>query len=347
MSQSLQHKRLLTVRRGRCRLVFLLLAAAFCALLVCSVNSGSVPIPLGELARILFLREGTQMQMNIVWLIRLPRILLSAVLGGALALSGFLLQTFFRNPIASPFVLGISAGAKMVVAMAMVWAGAYLGRLSSFMLIMAAFLGSLLATGLILLLSRRIGQLSVLLIAGVMIGYICSAATDFIVTFAGDAEIVNLRSWSLGSFSNANWEGFQAAAIMVSLAFALVFLLSKPLGAFQMGENHAKSVGVNIKGMRAAIILLSCMLSACVTAFAGPISFVGIAVPFLIKEAMGTSKPLVVIPALFLGGAVFCMLADLVARTAFSPTELSVSTITAAFGGPVVIFMMLKGRARP
>jgi iron complex transport system permease protein len=333
-------------RRARYQLAFLLMAVAFCAILVLNVNSGSTHISLREIARIIFLRAGDETQVSIVWKIRLPRILLSAVLGGALALSGFLLQTFFRNPIAGPFVLGISSGAKMTVAITMIYASAWFGRLSSFALIGAAFAGSLLATGFILLLSRRIGQMSVLLIAGIMIGYICSAATDFLVAFADDADIANLHGWSLGSFSGANWDGVAIAFEVVLTAFALVFLLSKPLGAFQMGEKYARSVGVDIARMRTAIILLSCVLSACVTAFAGPISFVGIAVPFLIKKGLNTAKPIVVIPALFLGGADFCMLSDLIARTAFAPTELSVSTVTAAFGAPVVLFMMLRNRGR-
>ena len=333
-------------RRARYQLAFLLMAIAFCVILFINVNSGSTHISLKDIARILFLREGNETQLSIVWKIRLPRILLSAVLGGALALSGFLLQTFFRNPIAGPFVLGISSGAKMTVAITMIYASVWLGRLSSFALIGAAFVGSLLATGFILLISRRIGQMSVLLIAGIMIGYICSAATDFLIAFADDSDIVNLHSWSLGSFSGANWDAVGIAFAVVFAAFILVFFLSKPLDAFQMGEKYARSVGVDMGRMRTAIILLSCVLSACVTAFAGPISFVGIAVPYLIKKSLNTAKPLVVIPALFLGGADFCMLSDLIARTAFAPTELSVSTVTAAFGAPVVIFMMLKNREK-
>lgn len=333
-------------RRARLLLAFFLMAAAFCVILITSINSGSVHIPLKDLARVLFLRAGDEMQLSIVWKIRLPRILLSAVLGGALALSGFLLQTFFRNPIAGPFVLGIASGAKLTVAATMILLGASLGRLTSFALIGAAFVGSLIATGFILLVSLRIGRMSVLLIAGIMIGYICSAATDFIIAFASDSEVANLHGWSLGSFSGANWDGVKAASIAVGVTFLLVFLLSKPLGAFQMGEGYARSVGVDIRRMRVTIILLSCALSACVTAFAGPISFVGIAVPYLTKRILNTARPLIVIPALILTGANFCMLADLIARTAFAPTELSASSVTAAFGAPVVIFMMLKSRGR-
>ena len=280
--------------------------------------------------------------MSIIWKIRLPRILMAALLGGALSLSGFLLQTFFANPIAGPFVLGISSGAKMVVALTMIYFLDHFNRVSSWTLIVAAFIGSLLSVGFILLLSRRLKHMAVLLVAGIMIGYICSAVTDFIITFAEDSDIVNLHGWSLGSFSGMSWDGVVTAVIIVGITSALVFLLSKPIGAYQLGEAYAQSMGVNIKLFRVALIVLSSVLSACVTAFAGPISFLGIAAPHLVKRSLNTSRPLVVIPATFLGGAVFCMACDLIARTVFAPTELNISTVTSIFGAPVVIGMMLR-----
>ena len=329
-------------RRARYSLVFLVLAIAFCAIIVLNINVGSVPIPMSEIARILFKRSGDPTQLSIIWKIRLPRILMAALLGGALSLSGFLLQTFFANPIAGPFVLGISSGAKMVVALTMIYFLDHFNRVSSWTLIVAAFIGSLLSVGFILLLSRRLKHMAVLLVAGIMIGYICSAVTDFIITFAEDSDIVNLHGWSLGSFSGMSWDGVVTAVIIVGITSALVFLLSKPIGAYQLGEAYAQSMGVNIKLFRVALIVLSSILSACVTAFAGPISFLGIAAPHLVKRSLNTSRPLVVIPATFLGGAVFCMACDLIARTVFAPTELNISTVTSIFGAPVVIGMMLR-----
>ena len=137
-------------------------------------------------------------------------------------------------------------------------------------------------------------------------------------------------------------EKYTFAKIIIIPAFILVFFMSKPIGAFQLGEHYAQSMGVNVKRFRVLLILLSSILSATVTAFAGPISFVGIAVPFLIKRMMSTSKPLVVVPATFLGGAVFCMICDLLARTLFAPTELNISTVTSVFGAPIVIFMLVR-----
>lgn len=331
-------------RRTRYAAVFAILAAALIVIAVININAGSIDVSPQDILKIIFFGDGDVKQYNVIWKIRLPRLAMSAILGGALAASGFLLQTFFENPIAGPYVLGISSGAKLVVAITMLFYLSRASSVSSWMLIVSAFVGSLISTGFILLCSRRLKRMSTLLIAGIMIGYICSAITDFLITFADDSDIVNLRNWSQGSFSGMSWENVQVAAVVIITAMILTFLLSKPTAAYRLGESYAMSVGVNIRLFRTALILLSSILSATVTAFAGPVSFVGIAAPFLVKRMLGTSKPVVVIPATFLGGAVFCMLSDLIARTAFSPIELNISTVTALFGAPVVIIMLLRRR---
>jgi iron complex transport system permease protein len=284
---------------------------------------------------------------NILWQIRMPRALAAAILGGALGLSGYLLQTFFRNPIAGPFVLGISSGAKLAVALVMVFFLGHRAGVSSGMMILAAFVGAVLSMGFVILISGRVRNMSMLIVSGVMIGYICSAITDFVVTFAEDADIVNLHNWSKGSFSGVTWDNVAVMAVVVFVTFGIVFWLAKPIGAYQMGESYANSMGINLPRLRVLLVLLSSLLAACITAFAGPVSFVGIAVPHLVKQLFHTTKPLVMIPACFLGGSVFCLLCDLLARTLFAPTELSISTVTAVFGAPVVIVVMLgkkKGR---
>lgn len=329
-------------RRSRYTVVFLGLLAAFFVIIVLNINTGNVHISVPKILRILFMRDGDAVEYSIIWKIRLPRILMAAILGGALSLSGFLLQTFFSNPIAGPFVLGISSGAKMVVALAMIIFLKHIGHFSSGVLVLAAFIGSLLSTGFILLMSRKIQHMASLLVGGIMIGYICSAITDFVVTFADDSDIVNLHGWSLGNFSGSSWSNIRVAAVIVAVAAVWTFLLSKPIGAYQLGEHYAQSMGVNIQLFRILIILLSSILSACVTAFAGPISFVGIAVPFLTRKAFGTSKPIVIIPGTFFAGAVFCMSCDLIARMALAPVELNISTVTSIVGAPIVIYMMVK-----
>ncbi len=373
----------------RYRLAFLGLTVLLISFVIWNINSGSVDLSLGEIIKILFCRTGEETAYNIVWEIRLPRIFAVIILGGALSVSGFLLQTFFGNPIAGPFVLGISSGAKLVVSLVMIsllersltagsavlilaaFAGSMISmgfvlfiskkvnRMSilvisgimigyicsavgSAVLILAAFAGSMISMGFVLFISKKVNRMSILVISGIMIGYICSAVTDFVVTFADDSNIVNLHNWSMGSFSGMSWENVAVMAGTVFVTLGAVFLMSKSISAYQLGEVYAQNIGVNIKRFRFLLILFSSILSACVTAFAGPISFVGIAVPHLAKNLLKTSKPILVIPACFLGGALFCLFCDLLARTLFAPTELSISSVTAVFGAPIVIYIMIK-----
>ena len=321
---------------------FLILAVLLLLLFIWNINAGSVHLSVKEIFDIIVKKTGEQTAYNIVWQIRLPRILAAILLGGALSVSGFLLQTFFGNPIAGPFVLGISSGAKLVVSLVMIFLLSKGIASSSAVMILAAFAGAMISMGFILLVSRKVKRMSMLVICGVMIGYICSAITDFVVTFADDSNIVNLHNWSMGSFSGTSWGNVQVCTVVVLISLILAFLMSKPISAYQLGENYAQNMGVNIKAFRVSLILLSSILSATVTAFSGPISFVGIAVPHLIKSLMKTAKPILVIPGCFLGGAVFCLFCDLIARTVFAPTELSISSVTAVFGAPIVIYMMVR-----
>lgn len=333
-------------RKKRYLCCYLALAVLLLALLAINVTVGSTQLGADQVLAALLSPGGTGMAESIVWNIRMPRLLAAALLGGALSVAGFLLQTFFANSIAGPFVLGISSGAKLTVALTMIFC---LGRglvIRSSTLILAAFLGAMLCMGAILLVSGRVRNMALLIVCGVMIGYICTAVTDIVVTFADDSNIVNLHNWSMGSFSGIDWGGVRTAAVTVLAAMVCAFLLSKPMGAYQLGEAYARNMGVNIRRFRAALILLSSVLTACVTAFAGPISFVGVAVPHLMKSLFRTSRPLQMIPACFLGGAVFCLFCDLIARTLFAPAELSISSVTAVFGVPVVISMLLARQRR-
>lgn len=348
---------------------FALVTAALVVLLawglVLNVNTGSVAIPAREIFGMVWdglrcwLRNlfsggacqqelealmGASTESRIIFSIRMPRMLLAAVLGGALAVSGFLLQTFFRNPIAGPFVLGISSGAKMIVGIVTIFLSLYIPKVNSTVMVIASFLGSLLVALLVLAFSQRVRGMSMLLVIGIMVSYICGAVTDFCIAFAKEQDIVNLTAWSMGTFSGAKWKDVSISALICFAGFLAAWLMSKPIGAFALGEGYAQSLGINIKLFRAMLIVLSSLLSACVTAFAGPISFVGIAVPHIVRSGLRTSRPILVIPATYLCGAVFCVFCDLIARTAFSPTELAIGTVTSAFGAPVVIAMMLKRR---
>lgn len=334
--------------------------------LVINANTGSVKIPAGDVFRMLFrsirfhianLFSGGEYQAQldavtgadtasqILFRIRLPRVILAALLGGALSVSGYLLQVFFRNPIAGPFVLGISSGAKMVVGLTLIFLIPRGHSFGSMPLMLAAFLGSLLITLLVLLFSQKVQNMSMLLVIGIMVGYICSAVTDFCVTFANEHDVINLTNWSMGSFSGATWDQIQTAMWICIPGVLAAFLLSKPIGAYLLSESYAASMGVPVKAFRIALLLVSSLLSACVTAIAGPVSFVGIAVPHIARVLLKSARPRYLIPIVFLCGAVFCIFCDLLARTLFAPVELKIGTVTSVFGAPVVIYLMIRKKA--
>ena len=330
----------------RLTIAYLSMAGALLALFALNLFWGSVALTPRAVAAALLGRGQDALAGSIVWQLRLPRAVMAALLGAALSAAGDLLQTFFANPIAGPFVMGISSGAKLAVALTMV---VFLNRgllTSSLTLILAAFAGALAAMAFVLAVARRVQRMSILVICGVMIGYICSAVTDIVVAFAQDSNIVNLHNWSMGSFSGVTWGNVEAAAAIVLPCLGAAFLLSKPMAAYQMGEAYARSVGVPVRAFSAALVLLSSLLAACVTAFAGPISFVGIAVPHLVRQALGSARPLYVLPGCALGGATFCLLCDLIARSLFAPTELSISSVTAVFGAPIVIWLLVRRHSR-
>jgi iron complex transport system permease protein len=249
-------------RKYRYIIAFIFLIIAVLVLLALNICIGSVEIALSDVIRTLTGNAENENNIRIIWDIRLPRTVAVLILGGALALSGYLLQTFFHNPIAGPFVLGISSGAKMVVAIVMVFLMGKSIKVTSADMIIAAFIGALISMGFVLVLSNRVQGMSMLVVSGVMIGYICSAITELIVTFAEDADIVNLHNWSRGSFSGMTWDNVKIMAVLVAATFVVVFMMSKPLSAYQLGEVYARNMGVNIKLLRILLVILSSILSA-------------------------------------------------------------------------------------
>lgn len=313
-----------------------------------NITKGSVDLNLKDIMDVIFNnRELTKFESNILFKIRIPRILSAILFGGALSISGFLLQTFFKNPIVGPFVLGISSGAKLFVGFFILTSATlpFLG-LGPFRLFLVSFMGSMLSMLLVLYFAKSADSITVLIVIGIMIGYIASAGTNFMITFASEKNIVSLHNWSQGSFSGITWDMLELSSWIILPTVIFTFFLSKPLEAYLLGENYAKSMGINIKLFRILLITLSSVLSACVTAFAGPISFVGIAVPHLTRLTTKTSNPRVLTPSIFLLGASFTLIADYFARTLFSPAELSISTVTSFIGAPLVIWLMANRRKR-
>ena len=215
---------------------FLILFAALVLLFFWNIYSGSVSVKPEEVLQLLVKGPGESSQSRILWDIRFPRVLAAMILGGALSVSGFLLQTFFANPIAGPFVLGISSGAKLMTALVMIF---LLGKglvVGSIVLILAAFAGAMFSMGFVILISNKVNNMSILVICGIMVSYICSAVTDLAVTFADDSNIVNLHNWSLGSFSGITWDNISVMAAVIFICMVCALFLAKPAGAYQLGR---------------------------------------------------------------------------------------------------------------
>ena len=326
--------------------LFSVLTILLIVLVVANICIGSIRVPFSDVLKVITGQGQNLNSYKIIAMIRVPRTLAALLLGGGLALSGYMLQTFFHNPIAGPFVLGISSGAKLLVAILMVTSVQIGFYMNSVLMIIAALIGSIIVTFFVLIVSTKVKQMSILIVCGVMVGYICSAITELIISLADDANIVNLHNWSLGTFSGTDWQDIMYIFPIITASVLISILLSKKMEGYSFGEEYAISLGINVKVFRVCLILLSSILSATVTAFAGPVSFVGIAVPHVMRELFKTDKPIVIIPASFIGGAVFCLFSDLLARMVVAPAELSISTMTAIFGAPVVITMLIKRKRR-
>ncbi len=328
--------------RKRCIFAFTAVILLLIIGVYTNLITGTVVIYPTDILSVIVGGPADTMEANVIINIRVPRIIAAVILGGALGLSGYMLQTFFNNPIVGPFVLGISSGAKFTVALALVFLMTGGRRPGTISLVVAAFAGALASMMFVLAISVRVKSMGILVVCGIMVGYICSAITDLVVTFADDSNIVNLHNWSLGSFSGISMADVGVMTVIVVMCLIISVLIIKPMGAYRLGEELARSEGVNITLFRAVLILISSLLAATVTAFAGPISFVGIATPHLWKAVTKTSSPAAMVPGCFLLGGLITLICDGIARSLFAPTEVSVSSVTAVLLVPVVIYVMLK-----
>ncbi|WP_242957620.1 FecCD family ABC transporter permease [Clostridium cochlearium] len=327
-------------------LLVLLLIVTFFVFAFC-IGFGSVKIDIKEVIHIIFKNEAfNPTNKDIVMDIRFPRALATLVGGAALALSGLLLQIFFKNPIVEPYVLGISSGSTLFVALIML-GGVTLGfeNPSPYMLVLGAFLGALLVMMLVVAFAIKVKDIVTLLVIGIMVGYICSAVTNLLIAFADKEQIYGFVMWTKGSFSGFTWNNIKVLMFVGIPIIIASFFAVKPLNAFLMGEEYAKSMGVDIKKFRLIIILIASILTAVVTAFTGPVAFIGLAVPHITRLIFKTSDNRILIPGTVIIGAIVTSFCDLICRTLFAPTELSISAITSFMGAPIVIYLILKRRA--
>jgi len=325
----------------------LLLLALFAAALAL----GSVPVSLRDLFLVLTFREPSDPSVAfIITEIRFPRALTAAFAGSALALAGLQMQTVFRNPLADPYILGVSSGASLGVAVVMLVAApagaGLLGSLApsgSFSLVLAASLGSGLVLAVILGLSARVGVMT-LLIIGLMLAYLINAGVSLLIFFAMPERLQGFISWGFGHFGSVTWSRFRIFAPVIGIATLFGALQFKSLDALLLGEEQARLLGENVARARARVLTSAALLAGAVTAFCGPIGFLGVAVPHLARGLLRTRSHRSLIPLTLVLGASLALVADLVARFPGSATTLPVNAVTAFIGAPVIIWVLVRGR---
>ena len=337
-------------RRTRAAMATLtaLLAAAFLA----AIAFGSVSIPLSQVIRALLGRSVRESSWTtIVWSVRLPRACTAVCAGAALASAGLVLQTFFRNPLADPTVLGVSAGAGLGVALAVLGSSAagfqllgHDGPFARLGIVAASFVGAAAVLAVILVVARRVGHRSTVLIVGLMVGFALSSIVSVLVSVSTNEQLRSFVVWGQGSFRGTSWPDVAVLAGAVCLGAAVLVVLAKPLDAVLLGDRTATSLGVDLRRLRLAVIGVTAVLTATVTAFCGPIAFLGIAVPHLTRGLLRQARHRVLLPATALCGAAMALICEIVAQLPGSDRVLPLNAITALLGAPVVVWVLLRRR---
>jgi iron complex transport system permease protein len=329
-------------------ILFLVLVAFF----VLNLLMGSVSIPIHELQKVFFSpADANPTLVHIVFKSRLPQTITAVLAGAALAVAGLQMQTLFRNPLADPSILGISSGAGLGVAVMVMTAGALglsslasLGLLGQLSIMTMAFAGAFVVLLIILNLSRIVNSNAVLLIVGIMIGYASGAVIDILKFFSPKEDVHAFVIWGMGSFSNITISQltFIGPAVAIGLFWSL--LMIKPLNIMHLGDNYGTNLGLNIKTTRFLVLSNTGLLTALVTAFCGPIAFIGLAVPHLAKALMRTSNHAVLLPSVMLGGGALTLACNLIARLPGFDGTLPINSVTAFVGAPVVVWVLIAKR---
>lgn len=327
---------------------FVILAIALGLSVVLNLSLGSVSIPFGETLKSVFGGELTNTSWDyIIWNYRIPKALTAVLVGAGLALSGLLMQTLFRNPLAGPFVLGISSGASLGAAL-LIMGASLLSGITAFSLVndislaLAASLGSFLVLLAVIVVASKVKDTMALLIIGLMFGSITGAIVSVLSYFTNAEKLQQFIYWSLGSLGNLSWGQLTLLFGIVILGLILSIASIKSLNAFLLGENYAKSLGVHLKKARYLIIIATGLLAGSVTAFAGPIAFVGLAVPHLTRQLFRTTNHRILVPAVVLYGAILMLICDTIAQLPGSASVLPINAITSILGAPVVIWLLIR-----
>lgn len=336
--------------RPNFKISFLVLALALLLAFLLNVSLGSVNIPVSETFKVLFGgKTDTQTWSYIILDYRLPKAFTAILTGSGLALSGLMMQTLFRNPLAGPFVLGISSGASLGAAILIMGASFFtgfwgLGLASDVAIMVASSLGSLIVLLTVLLVAKRIRDTMALLIIGLMFGSVTSAVVSVLAYFSNAEKLRRYLYWSFGSVGNLSWPQVGLLALIVLVGISLGIGKIKTQNALLLGENYARSMGVHLKGSRFWLLVATGLLAGGITAFAGPIAFVGLAVPHLTRQIFNTTDHKILVPAVLLYGAVLMLVCDMVAQWPGSDFVLPINAITSLVGAPVVIWLLVRKR---
>lgn len=330
---------------------FFVLGALLCLLcLVLNISLGSVAIPFKDTLQLLSGGEtATSSWDYIVLNYRLPKALTAVTVGSGLAIAGLLMQTLFRNPLAGPFVLGISSGASLGVALLVLGAGIFGGSiaglaLKSWGVVAAASLGSFLVLLAVMAVSIRVKDTMAILIIGLMFGSLTAAVVAVMAYFSPAEDLQRYVFWSFGSLGGNSWNSIGILALFFGLGSLLSVANIKALNALLLGPQYAQSIGVHLKRATLWIILATCILAGAITAFAGPIAFVGLAVPHLTRLFLNTSDHRILLPAVGLSGAILMLICDSIAQLPYSELTLPINAVTSLFGAPVVIWLLVRKR---
>lgn len=327
-------------------LYFIVLIIALLLFFILNISLGSVSIPFADVFLSLIGDKDTKETWSyIIRNYRLPKALTAILVGSGLSVSGLLMQTLFRNPLAGPFVLGISSGASLGVAI-LVLGASFFGfsalAFSNLGIAIASSLGAFLVLFAVMLVAQKVRNTMSILIIGLMFGSLTSAIISVLAFFSSAQELQQYMFWSFGTLGNLSWKELFIFSIIYIIGMLSIIFVIKPLNLLLLGENYAKSLGVNIKKTRNIILLITAILTGVITAFSGPIAFVGLAVPHLAKIVFDSSNHKTLLPATAIIGAIVMLFSDIIAQLPNSEFTLPINAVTSLFGAPIVIWLLVR-----
>ncbi|AMC12184.1 iron ABC transporter [Lutibacter profundi] len=332
------------------RTIFVLLTLALLLTIFINISLGSVSIPLKQIFLSFYTGEvEKESWKSIVLNYRLPKAITAIIVGSGLSISGLLMQTLFRNPLAGPFVLGISSGASLGVAI-LILGASFLGvtittyAFTNWGMAIAASLGAFLVLSAVMLAAVKVRNTMSILIIGLMFGSLTAAIISVLAYFSSASQLQQYLFWSFGSLGNLSWAEINALLVVFLIGVLLVTLIIKPLNSLLLGENYAKSMGVNVKQTRNLTLISTSLLTGVITAFSGPIAFIGLAVPHLTKLMFHTSNHKILLPAVAISGAIIMLICDSIAQLPNSEYTLPINAITSLFGAPIIIWLLIRKR---